>query len=152
MPAPAIADWQPAQNPYLRRWTVAGIPKLRAQYSLMQRLVRGLRDAGVPLLAGTDDMVPSQLPGFAMKDELEQLEEAALTPFEALQTATRECGALPRHRHQQRHHRAREDGGPGAPRSGSVTEHQQCVSPSRRDTARLLAPRGRAPGRAGRNG
>jgi imidazolonepropionase-like amidohydrolase len=88
MPQSATVDWQPGVNPYLRRWKVTDIPKLQAQYLLMQRLVRGLRDAGVPLLAGTDDMVPSQIPGFGMKDELEQLYEAGLTPLEALQTAT----------------------------------------------------------------
>jgi imidazolonepropionase-like amidohydrolase len=54
----------------------------------MQRLVRGLRDAGVPLLAGTDPFVPCVIPGFSMKDELEQLYEAGLTPYEVLQTAT----------------------------------------------------------------
>ena len=54
----------------------------------MQHLVRGLRDAGVPLLAGTDDMVQSRLPGFAMKDERVQLTESGLTPFETLQSAT----------------------------------------------------------------
>lgn len=88
MPDSATFDWRPPNNPYLKHWTLADIPKMRAQYSLMQRLIRGLRDAGVPLLAGTDDMVPCQLPGFSMKDELEQLVEAGLTPFEALQTAT----------------------------------------------------------------
>jgi imidazolonepropionase-like amidohydrolase len=88
IPDSATPDWRPSNNPYLKRWTLADIPKMRAQYSLMQRLVRGLRDARVPLLAGTDDMVPCQLPGFSMKDELEQLVEAGLTPFEALQAAT----------------------------------------------------------------
>ncbi|MDP9121958.1 MAG: amidohydrolase family protein [Acidobacteriota bacterium] len=92
LPAAAAVDWQPSSNPYLKHWTLADIPKLRAQYSLMQRLVRGLRDAGVPLLAGTDPMVPSQLPGFSMKDELEQLTAAGLTPFEALQAATASQG------------------------------------------------------------
>lgn len=59
-----------------------------AQYVILQQLVRGLRDAGVPLLAGTDSFVPCQLPGFSMKDELEQLNAAGLTPFEALRSAT----------------------------------------------------------------
>jgi hypothetical protein len=46
--------WYPPDNPYLKRWPPEKIPHLRAQYFVMQRLVRGLRDAGVPLLAGTD--------------------------------------------------------------------------------------------------
>lgn len=99
LPPSTIADWIPPDNPYLRRWRKADLPLLGAQYRLMQRLVRDLRDAGVPLLAGTDDMVPVQLPGYAMRDELELLGEAGLTNYEALQTATsnpaRFLGVLP---------------------------------------------------------
>jgi len=80
--------WYPPENPYVKRWTPEKIPHLRAQFYVMQRLVRALRDAGVPLLAGTDPFVPCVIPGFSMKDELEQLFEAGLTPFEALQAAT----------------------------------------------------------------
>jgi imidazolonepropionase-like amidohydrolase len=54
----------------------------------MERLVRGLRDAGVPLLVGTDDMAPMQLPGFSLRDEMIDLEEAGLTPAEVLRAAT----------------------------------------------------------------
>jgi len=50
--------WYPPDNPYVKRWPPERIPHLRAQYSVMQRLVRGLRDAGVPLLAGTDPSSP----------------------------------------------------------------------------------------------
>jgi imidazolonepropionase-like amidohydrolase len=88
MPPAAVGDWLPDRNPYLRHWTYANIPHFQAEYRVMQRLVRGLHDAGVPMLVGTDDMVPVQLPGFAMRDEMIQLEEAGLTPFEVLQAAT----------------------------------------------------------------
>lgn len=80
--------WYPPDNPYVKRWTPEKIPHLRAQYSVMQHLVRALRDAGVPLLAGTDPFVPCVIPGFSMKDELEQLYEAGLTPYQVLQAAT----------------------------------------------------------------
>ncbi len=80
--------WYPPDNPYVKRWPPEKIPYLRAQYSIMQRLTAGLRDAGVPLLAGTDPFVPCVIPGFSMKDELEQLYEAGLTPYQVLQTAT----------------------------------------------------------------
>jgi len=88
LPKAAIADWYPPDNPYVHHWTLANIPEFRAQYALMQLLTKGLEVAGVPLLAGTDDMVPCQLPGFSLKDELEQLTEAGLTPYESLVTAT----------------------------------------------------------------
>jgi hypothetical protein len=50
--------WYPPDNPYVKRWPPEKIPYLRAQYSILQRLTAGLRDAGVPLLAGTDPFVP----------------------------------------------------------------------------------------------
>ncbi|MBV9341425.1 MAG: amidohydrolase family protein [Acidobacteria bacterium] len=80
--------WYPPDNPYVKRWLPEKIPYLRAQYSVMQHLVHGLRDAGVPLLAGTDPFVPCVIPGFSMKDELEQLYEAGLTPYQVLAAAT----------------------------------------------------------------
>ena len=80
--------WYPPGNPYVKRWQPEKIPYLRAQYSAMQRLTAGLRDAGVRLLAGTDPFVPCVIPGFSMKEEVEQLYEAGLTPYEVLQTAT----------------------------------------------------------------
>jgi imidazolonepropionase-like amidohydrolase len=39
-------------------------------------------------LAGTDDLVPSVIPGFALKNEFEELYGAGLTTFEVLQAAT----------------------------------------------------------------
>ena len=88
LPADSVADWHPPHNPYVRRWPLEKIPHFRAQYSVMQKLTRGLRDAGVPLLVGTDNFVPCQIAGFAVKDEIEQMFAAGLTRFEVLQAAT----------------------------------------------------------------
>ena len=88
LPADSVADWHPPHNPYVRRWPLEKIPYFRAQYSVMQKLTRGLRDAGVPLLVGTDNFVPCQIAGFAVKDEIEQMFAAGLTRFEVLQSAT----------------------------------------------------------------
>jgi imidazolonepropionase-like amidohydrolase len=53
-------------------------------------LVKALRRAGVPFLAGTDVTNPFCFPGFTLHDELELLVEGGgFTPLEALQTATR---------------------------------------------------------------
>jgi imidazolonepropionase-like amidohydrolase len=88
MPASAIADWMPPTNPYLKNWTYANLPHFQAEYRVMEALVRGLRDAGVPLLVGTDAMAPMQLPGFSMRDEMEAMQAAGLTPAEVLKAAT----------------------------------------------------------------
>ena len=94
MPFESTSAWRPPDNPYVKRWTVEKIPRLLAQFLVMQKLTRGLRDAGVPLLVGTDDLVPSVIPGFAMKNEFEELYAAGLTPFEVLQAASYNAAAF----------------------------------------------------------
>ncbi|MBL0170974.1 MAG: amidohydrolase family protein [Gemmatimonadaceae bacterium] len=58
-----------------------------SKWKLFTRLIRELRDAHVPLLAGTD--IPLQAaPGFSLQMELALLQSAGLTPLEALRTGT----------------------------------------------------------------
>jgi imidazolonepropionase-like amidohydrolase len=52
-------------------------------------LVAQMQKAGVKILAGTDSPAPYVFPGSALHDELQLLVEAGLTPFEALQAATK---------------------------------------------------------------
>ena len=71
-------------------------PRSAQQVAFMARLlgwreaaVKDLRDAGVPLLAGTDvGVLPLMYPGTSLQDELVRLVESGLTPAEALATAT----------------------------------------------------------------
>lgn len=60
----------------------------RRQYEIQRAMVKILYDAGVPLLAGSDNVAPSMLPGFSLHDELALLVDAGLTPAAALRTAT----------------------------------------------------------------
>lgn len=53
------------------------------------RLVKAFREAGVPIVAGTDSGVSGLAWGFSLHDELELLVKAGLTPQEALTSATR---------------------------------------------------------------
>ncbi|HET9369229.1 MAG TPA: amidohydrolase family protein, partial [Vicinamibacterales bacterium] len=48
------------------------------------RLIKAARDAGIPVVAGTDKGVP----GFSVQRELELYVDGGMTPLEALQTAT----------------------------------------------------------------
>ena len=57
--------------------------------ALNRRLVRGLSGAGVGLLAGTDTPLYA-VPGYSLHGELILLQEAGLTPLQALRTATLE--------------------------------------------------------------
>jgi hypothetical protein len=51
-------------------------------------LTRGLHEAGVPIMAGTDSPDPWVFPGFSLHDELELLVDAGFTPAQALRAAT----------------------------------------------------------------
>ena len=52
-------------------------------------IVKRLRDAGVPFLAGTDTPAGVDVvPGFSLHQELQRFVDAGFTPLEALQTAT----------------------------------------------------------------
>ncbi len=90
VPAVIARDWQPERNTYVRRFggKAESAWLFEQNYGLMEKLVRGLRDAGVKMLAGTDTPIPSIVPGFSLHDELSDLVAAGLTPYEALRTAT----------------------------------------------------------------
>jgi imidazolonepropionase-like amidohydrolase len=86
---PDIAPhWMPERNTYKRRFKPDRAPRFRAQYRLLEKTVKGFRDAGVRLLAGTDALNPCVVPGFSLHDELLNLVAAGLTPYEALRAAT----------------------------------------------------------------
>ncbi len=53
------------------------------------RLVKAFKEAGVPIVAGTDSGVSGVVWGFSLHDELELLVKAGLTTQEALTSATR---------------------------------------------------------------
>lgn len=82
------AHWMPERNTYKRRFKPDRAPRFRANYLLLEKTVKGFRDAGVRLLAGTDALNPCVVPGFSLHDELRNLVAAGLTPYEALRTAT----------------------------------------------------------------
>ena len=63
--------------------------------AFLKTFTKALADAGVPLLSGTDTpTLPGLVPGFSLHENLQALEGAGLTRFQALSTATRTPGAL----------------------------------------------------------
>lgn len=52
------------------------------------QLVKVFKEAGVPIVAGTDAGVSGVVAGFSLQDELELLVQAGLTPQEAINSAT----------------------------------------------------------------
>ena len=87
MPPKTVEVWGEATNPYMRFKSLP-IEKFWANFTALQKLTKEFHGAGVRLLAGTDAMNPSVVPGFSLHDELRELVAAGLTPFEALKTAT----------------------------------------------------------------
>jgi len=78
-----------------RRILSNGLPSRERERAISARraMVRALRDAGAPLLAGTDGGVPLVGPG-ELPEELAELTEAGLTPYEALRAATIDAAAF----------------------------------------------------------
>ena len=89
-------------NPYISRATPGYIAFLERITLFNKQLVKAFADAGVPILTGTDSIVPGVVPGFALQDELSALVAAGLTNQQALTAATRapcewlktNCGAI----------------------------------------------------------
>jgi len=65
-----------------------GSPSSPGAYAAAERTMRQLKEAGVPILAGTDTSNPGTAFGAALHGELELLVKAGLTPVEALRSAT----------------------------------------------------------------
>lgn len=86
--------WGRATNPYTARFGKDHYPGIMVRFRLLQRLTRGFHAGGVRLLIGTDAMNTGVVPGFSVHDELAELVEAGLTPFQALEAATVNAGAF----------------------------------------------------------
>lgn len=88
LPPALTSRFSAANNTYIRRFKKETAPSFLAQADLLSKLVKGLHDAGVKLIAGTDTPVPSVVPGFSLHDELREMVAAGLSPYESLRTAT----------------------------------------------------------------
>ena len=62
---------------------------MKERFPKLLEIVGKMKRANVRFLAGTDVGVPYVFPGFSLHDELDFFVKAGFTPFEALQTATR---------------------------------------------------------------
>jgi imidazolonepropionase-like amidohydrolase len=58
--------------------------RMAAQWAITLKTLRDLHEAGVPIVAGTDQAIP----GYSLHRELEVYVQAGFTPLEALQSAT----------------------------------------------------------------
>jgi hypothetical protein len=64
---------------------------LREGYLSFQRpLTLALNAAGARMMTGTDSLIPSNVPGFSIHDELAELVDVGISPYEALRSSTTE--------------------------------------------------------------
>lgn len=86
---PLVVDafWRRPGNPYLAGKTM-DTATLRAGLDFQRMMLRALVDAGVPVLAGSDALNPTILPGKGLWQELLEIEAAGLSPYRTLRTAT----------------------------------------------------------------
>lgn len=81
------SKWLTANN-YNKNATTEDAAYFDKMVAFHFQLVKAFKEAGVPIVAGTDAGVSGVVAGFAMHDELELLVQAGLTPEEALNAAT----------------------------------------------------------------
>jgi imidazolonepropionase-like amidohydrolase len=86
---PVVRRFWYERNPYIGDGSAERVAELRGIIALNDKLVRAFVAAGLPVLAGTDSLVPGVVAGFALHDELAALVAAGLTPYQALEAATR---------------------------------------------------------------
>jgi hypothetical protein len=77
------------ENPFLRDVNPARIAYVQRIVDFNDKLVAAFAKEGVPIVAGTDALVPGVVPGFSLHDELEALAKAGLSNQQVLESATR---------------------------------------------------------------
>lgn len=81
------SKWLTANN-YIKNSSPENVTYFDNMVKFHFQLVKAFKDAGVPIVAGTDTGVSGVVAGFSLHDELELLVQAGLTPQEALNSAT----------------------------------------------------------------
>jgi imidazolonepropionase-like amidohydrolase len=88
VPATAVAQWTEAKNTMLQE-TGSSEASARRMIEVRRKLIKALHTAGAGLLLGSDAPQVWNVPGFSTHRELESLVAAGLTPWQALETGTR---------------------------------------------------------------
>ncbi|HKD82601.1 MAG TPA: amidohydrolase family protein [Candidatus Angelobacter sp.] len=94
VPADVRKTWELMSDRQLRPFSTLDMLKLRRAEDSRSAMVKVLFDAGAKLVAGTDTPAPFVIPGISLHEELGKLTAAGLTPYQALQTATRNGAEL----------------------------------------------------------
>ena len=86
-----ITGWSNQKRNRIQQDQSNGVsPEVSARYLALRRtLLKTLVDSGAKLLMGTDSPQMFNVPGFALHHEIELMQEAGLTPYQVLESGTR---------------------------------------------------------------
>src|SRR5690349_2649248 len=107
--APESAATRPEMKYAPKQWVTGWITQKRNQTNALssggvtpelgrqmlahrRKLLKAMADAGAPLLMGTDSPQMFNVPGFALHRELRLMGDAGLTPFQVLESGTKNVG------------------------------------------------------------
>jgi len=82
------AEWDPSVN-YLSFFSAEKLVAVEGSHRQRSMMTRALHESGARLLLGTDSGNPFVVAGFSVHEELANLVDSGLTPYEALLTGTR---------------------------------------------------------------
>lgn len=87
----AVTAWTSQKRNRMQLDQQQGVtPEVAAAYLEFRRqTLKALADAGAPLLMGTDSPQMFNVPGFALHREIQVMQEAGLTPYQVLESGTR---------------------------------------------------------------
>jgi imidazolonepropionase-like amidohydrolase len=98
VPRGTLAQWAEEKNSLLTD-TRSSLESVQATIEIRRKLIKALHTGGAGLLLGSDAPQIYNVPGFSTHRELESLVAAGLTPYQALETGTRNVavffGTLP---------------------------------------------------------
>ena len=89
-----ISGWSNQKRNRMQEDQRTGVgPDVSSRYlSLRRTLLKTLADSGARLLMGTDSPQMFNVPGFALHHEIELMQDAGLTPYQVLESGTRNVG------------------------------------------------------------
>lgn len=91
LPPEAAEFWTQSNERITGRMSPEDFGRLAEGERVRKRLVRLFHERGARLLVGTDTPNPFVIPGYSVHEELQNLVEAGLTPYQALKAATRDA-------------------------------------------------------------
>ena len=91
LPAWLLAAWDPKKDFRSQSFQPDDYVRLEKQAKLSITITKALHKAGAHILLGTDTPNPFVVPGFSIHQELQNLVQAGMTPYQALKAGTRDA-------------------------------------------------------------